>query len=143
MWRSLDGWKETERPRSRALDAICALGVAATGGDLVLIARLVEGKLAVSGRHGSLVEGWSAPGGMGGRIGEVLAGAGAVEALTLRRGEGATGMIVIARRQAGGSVRDRAVLHRLRELAQAQMAAEEVLEEVARAAIHRIEAVRA
>ena len=129
--------------RSRALDAVCALGVAATGADLVIVTR--------SGADGHAVEGWHGAAGQGVAdlpereitLEAALAGAATVDALTLHVRGAPAGMVMLVRRVEPAGPQDRAVLFRLRQVAEAQMAVEGVLEAVAVAAFHRIEAARA
>lgn len=129
--------------RSGALDAVCALGVAATGADLAIVTRLGAEGHGIAGMHGSLAEGWSALLDEVVTLEQALAGAGSVEALTLRVGDLAVGMVLLARREGAFGARERAVLFRLQVVAEAQMSAEDVLADVARAAFHRIESARA
>ena len=143
MGQALETRTDQGTERSRALDAICALGVAASGADLAIITRLGADGHGVAGRHGSLEPGWSALLDQGGALDESLTGAAAVEALALRVNGAAAGMVLLARREGAFAGPDQAVLFRLRDLAEAQMAAEDVLRDVTRAAFRRIEAVRA
>jgi GAF domain-containing protein len=148
--------------RSHALDDLCALAVAASTADAAVMTLLRDGRHEVIGRHGTRADGFPSridsaidwegivalertdagvdlvPALVGGALDRVEA----LLVLPLRQAGVAVGVVLMAAREARFTQADRAVIYRVRQLAEAQMEAEATLMQMARRAFHRIEAAR-
>lgn len=149
-------------PRSHALDGLCALAVAASTADVAVMTLLRNGWHDVIGRHGTRAQGFPSRAdsafdwegivaleraGTGAELVPALVGGAldrveALLVLPLRQAGVAVGVILLAARRAAFTQADRAVIYRIRQLAEAQMEAEATLLQMAQRAFHRIEAAR-
>lgn len=142
--------------RSRTLDDICALAVVAARADVAVVTLVCGGMHHVMGASGTGAEVFSFPALSAGNGSEewhgpeaallaepLAAGIGAVLCVPVAAGEAQRGMLLLARRGEEAFAPDeRAILHRLRLLAEAQIGAETVMGGIARGALGLIEGWR-